>query len=464
MKPLPRRPGLHPVTLLAILLAALLLGACATPPTQPPPPFVPEALRADSRLQAFDEVARMVRVEYVDPQLNGVDWAAVTERYRSKALQAPTDEAFWKELNRMVGELKDAHTHIVSPMQAKATREQRGNHALRVQPHQGRYLVMGVAGNSQAALLGLLPGMELLAVDGQPVAAWWAQQAQEVRGSSTERSQLWLINRALNGGDVGSRRVLRVRGIEGQEQEFTLRQDVQQQQPLVRSHLLADGTAYLRFAGFQPALAGELSQALQRMAGAERLVLDLRGNNGGQLKLTLQFLGWLLPPGSGGRIVTRDNKRLTAMAGLLDVTPKLDIPVQPLRLEQPLAVLVDEASASGAELTAALLQSRGRARLFGTTTCGCLLYVRPSRSLSGGGYLVLSEADLLIDGERRIEGVGVVPDEAVFADPAALLRGRDAVLEAARTWLAQQPGRPTPKAPTAVPSNSSTSTPTAAPS
>ncbi|KPF60231.1 hypothetical protein D621_02085 [beta proteobacterium AAP51] len=463
MKPLPRRPGPHPATWLATLMTALLLGACATPPAQPPQPFVPEALRADSRLQAFDEVARMVRDEYVDPRLNGVDWAAITQRYRSKAMLAPSDELFWKELNRMVGELKDAHTRVVSPMEARATRDQRGNHGLRVQPHEGRTLVMGVNGSSQAALLGLRAGMELLAVDGQPVAAWWAQQAQEVRGSSTERSQLSLINHALNSGEVGSRRVLRVRGPEGQEKEITLRQDVLQH-PLVRSHLLADGTAYLRFAGFQPAAAAELNLALQRLAGAERLVLDLRGNGGGQLRLTLQLVGWLLPPGSGGSVITRDNKRLTAMAGLLDVTPKLDIPAQPLRLEQPLAVLVDEASASGAEFTAALLQSRGRARLFGTTTCGCLLVVRPSRGLPGGGQLLLSEADMLIDGSRRIEGVGVVPDEAVFADPAALLRGRDAVLEAARTWLAQQPGRPTPKAPTAAPSNSSTSTPTAAPS
>ena len=463
MKPLPRRPGPHPATWLATLMTALLLGACATPPAQPPQPFVPEALRADSRLQAFDEVARMVRDEYVDPRLNGVDWAAITQRYRSKAMLAPSDELFWNELNRMVGELKDAHTRVVSPMEARATRDQRGNHGVRVQPHEGRTLVMGVNGSSQAALLGLRAGMELLAVDGQPVAAWWAQQAQEVRGSSTERSQLSLINHALNSGEVGSRRVLRVRGPEGQEKEITLRQDVLQH-PLVRSHLLADGTAYLRFAGFQPAAAAELNLALQRLAGAERLVLDLRGNGGGQLRLTLQLVGWLLPPGSGGRVITRDNKRLTAMAGLLDVTPKLDIPAQPLRLEQPLAVLVDEASASGAEFTAALLQSRGRARLFGATTCGCLLAVRPSRGLPGGGQLMLSEADMLVDGSRRIEGVGVVPDEAVFADPAALLRGRDAVLEAARTWLAQQPGRPTPKAPTAVPSNSSTSTPTAAPS
>jgi hypothetical protein len=44
---------------------------------------------------------------------------------------------------------------------------------------------------------------------------------------------------------------------------------------------------------------------------------------------------------SAGKVVTRDNKRITALAGLLDVTPTLEITAQPLRLEQALAVLVE---------------------------------------------------------------------------------------------------------------------------
>jgi carboxyl-terminal processing protease len=425
-----------------VLLAALLLGACASTPPVPPKPFVPEKLQPENRSAAFEEVAKLIREEYVDPRLNGVDWAEITTRYRGKALNAADDEAYWKELNRMVGELRDAHSRVVSPMEAKATRDQRGTHGLRVQPHQGRYLVMGVNGNSQAALLGLRPGSELLAVDGQPAAEWWAQQAAEVRGSSTERSKQGLINQALNAGAVGSTRVLRVRSAEGKEREFTLRQDVLQHL-LVRSHQLADGTGYLRFAGFQPAVAGELGLALRRLSATDRLVLDLRGNPGGQLKMTLQLLGWLLPPGQAGKVVTRDNKRLTALAGLLDVTPTLEITAQPLRLEQALAVLVDEGSASGAELAAAVLQSRGRARVFGSTSCGCLLAVRKGRDLPGGGQLMFSEVDMLIDGSKRIEGVGVMPDEPVFADPVAMVQGRDAVLDAARAWLAQQPAKPT---------------------
>lgn len=417
---------------------AVLLSACATRPAAPPAPFVPAALTADTRRLAFDDVARQVSRQYVDPQFNGVDWAAVTQRWRERVLGAASDEAFWRELNRMVGELRDAHSRVLSPMELGATREQRGAHGLRLQPHEGRWLLMAVAGNSQAALLGLRPGDEVSAVDGEPIAAWWARQAQEVRGSSTERSQRGLINQALNAGEVGSRRQIDGRHADGRPFSLALQQDALQH-PAVRAHRLADGTGYLRFASFAPGLASELHQSLLRLAPSERLVLDLRGNPGGALKLANALLGWFVPPGSAGRIVTRDNQRITVLAGLLDVTPDLDIPAQPQRLGQPLAVLVDEASASGAELMAAVLQQRGRARVFGSTSCGCLLAVRQGQALPGGGRLVISEVDMLIDGQRRVEGVGVVPDQTVWPDPAAERAGLDPVLAAARSWLATQP-------------------------
>jgi carboxyl-terminal processing protease len=426
-------PARHrPRATLAALCAALALCGCAS---GLPKPFVPTPTTPNARAAGFDAVAQMVQQRYVDPQFNGVDWAAVQARYRQRVLQAPDDESYWAELNRMVGELRDAHTRVLSPMDLKATRMQRGFHGVSVEAHNGRWWVTGVAGQLQAALLGVRPGQEVLAVDDQPVAAWWQQQLAQAPGSSTPRAQELLVNRALNRGAVGSERRLTLRGSDGQQRTLRLRIDPGFL-PEVRAHKLADGTGYLRFNGFQPALASELRAAIEYLADSQRLVLDLRGNPGGSQALTMQLLGWFLPPGSAGRVITRDNQRLTALLGLLDVTPKLDIPAQPQRLSQPMAVLVDQASASGAELMAGVLQAKGRARLFGSTSCGCLLAVRGGEDLPGGGRLVLSEVDLSIDNRIRVEGVGIQPDEPVWADPASALLGDDKVLAAARRWLA----------------------------
>ena len=428
----------RPATAAAALAAALALAGCAN---RPPPPFVPTPTTPDARAAAFDAVARMVQQRYVDPQFNGVDWAAVQARYRQRVLQAPDDETYWAELNRMVGELRDAHTRVSSPMDLKATRLQRGFHGVSIEPHDGRWWITGVAAQMQAWLLGLRPGQEVLAVDEQPVAGWWQQQLAHASGSSTPRAQQHLVNRALNHGAVGTARQLTVRGSDGSPRTVQLRIDPGFLAE-VRAHKLADGTGYLRFNGFQPVLANELRAAIDHLADTDRLVLDLRGNPGGSQALTMQLLGWFLPPGSAGRVITRDNRRLTAMLGLLDVTPKLDIPAQPKRLAQPMAVLVDQTSASAAELMAGVLQAKGRARLFGSTTCGCLLAVRGGEDLPGGGRLVLSEVDLSIDNRIRVEGVGIQPDEAVWADPASALLGEDKVLAAARLWLAAQTAAP----------------------
>ncbi|WP_374658967.1 S41 family peptidase [Inhella sp.] len=423
-------------TLLALALAAALTG-CANTPRAVPKPFVPERMSAEDRQAAYAEVVTLIQTRYIDASHNGVAWSAVAERYRQKVLDAPDDRRFWEELNRLVGELKDAHSRVLSPLDIKATREQRGNHGLEMRPRDGRWLLTQVAGSSQAALQGLRPGLQVLQVDGQPVQQWWAEQAEKVRGSSTERSQQVLINGKLNGGEVGSERRLQLRRSDGSEFEITLRQDALQA-PAVRSHLLPDGTGYLRFMAFGGALRTDLDHALRRLAPAKGLVLDLRGNPGGDLKLTTELLGWFLPPGEVGKVVTRDNKRLTALLGLLDITPDLQVKAQAQRLQQPLAVLIDERSASAAELMAAALQAKGRARVFGATSCGCLLGVRgQGEALRGGGRLVFSEIELLVDGQPRIEGVGVVPHEAVWNDPGEMLLGRDAVLAAARQWLKQ---------------------------
>lgn len=432
-------PSSRPLSLrLSLLVLVAALAACSSTPRAVPKPFVPDVLSAEDRKAAYDEVVSLIQTRYIDAKHNGLDWAATAERYRERVLRAGDDKRFWEELNRMVGELKDAHSRVLSPMDLKATREQRGTHGLELRPREDRWLLTNVASNSQAALLGLRPGMQVLQVDGLPVQQWWSQQAEQVRGSSTERSQQVLINARLNGGDVGSERQLQLRRGDGSEFDVALRQDALQS-PAVRAHLLKDGTGYLRFAGFGSGLCTEIDHALRRLAPAQGLVLDLRGNPGGDLKLTAELLGWFLPPGEAGKVVTRDNKRLTALLGLLDITPDLVIKPQAQKLQQPLAVLLDERSASAAELMAAALQAKGRARVFGATSCGCLLGVRGSgEGLRGGGRLVFSEIELLVDGQPRIEGVGVVPNEAVWADPGALLLGRDAVLDAARAWLSTQ--------------------------
>jgi carboxyl-terminal processing protease len=104
----------------------------------------------------------------------------------------------------------------------------------------------------------------------------------------------------------------------------------------------------------------------------------------------------------------------------------------------PLAVLVDEGSASASELTAGVLQDQARGRVFGSPSCGCLLGVRSSgEELPGGGRLLFSQFDMQIGNRPRVEGVGVIPDVPVQPSTRALQAGQDTVFETAQAWVLQ---------------------------
>lgn len=436
--------------LCAALSLSLLLGACATPARQA---YVATTLSPAQRLQAYEEVVKTIAENYVNPGLNGVDWPAVTARYRPQVLAAADDAAFWRALDHMVGELKDAHTRVYSPEAVNALPWQRGSFGLQLERVEGQLVLQRVSSASQAHLLGARAGQRVLAVDEQAAADWLAAQLAQVRGSSTERSAMILVSRALNSRAMGSHLSLRLQGPDGPPFTVSL-----QQQPAtppgLRVHQLDNGLAYVQLSVFNPLLWTDLEYAFKRLDKAKGLVLDLRGNGGGSLTTAIKLLSWLLPPGKVGEVQTRDNKRLTALLGLLDVTPKLELTAQAGRLTQPLAVLVDDSSASASELTAAVLQSQGRARVFGRTSCGCLLGVRGSgTSLAGGGRLSFSEVDMLIGPSAiRLEGVGVLPDEVLPLTLQSLQGREDRDLAAAWAWLAAQPEAKPAAAAAAAPS------------
>src|SRR5262249_40222731 len=95
-------------------------------PTSPPPAvparlLTPHALffelSAKDRKDMLEEICKAIEEGYYDPGLNGVDWKAVRERYLPMIDAVKTDQEFYQLMERMAGELHDAHTHVLSPVQ-----------------------------------------------------------------------------------------------------------------------------------------------------------------------------------------------------------------------------------------------------------------------------------------------------------------------------------------------------------
>jgi carboxyl-terminal processing protease len=103
----------------------------------------------------------------------------------------------------------------------------------------------------------------------------------------------------------------------------------------------------------------------------------------------------------------------------------------------PLALVIDETSASTSEVFAGGLRAIGRARTFGSPSAGMALPAAMSR-LPSGDVLLHAIADYLNSDGTRLEGDGVPTDESVPVRREDLLAGVDAPLREAARWIVNE--------------------------
>nr|WP_226894748.1 S41 family peptidase [Luteolibacter marinus] len=177
--------------------------------------------------------------------------------------------------------------------------------------------------------------------------------------------------------------------------------------------LTDDGkTGYIRLASFMGSCAREMEAALDELEdkGMKRLILDLRGNPGGDLHQTVQILGLFLPPGTP--VVTTRGRGGEVLGEPLKTPDK-----QRRKRDYPINVLIDRMSASAAELTAGALQDLERAVIIGETSYGkgSVQNIIPQ---GGGTALRLTIATYHTPSGNTPHRKGITPDIAVEFDDA----------------------------------------------
>ena len=81
-------------------------------------------LSLDERTKIFDKVCHLVETKHFNPAMNGVDWNALAQGHRDQVLASSEPEAFEKEVQKLVAELKTSH----NAKHTSTARDQR-NHA-----------------------------------------------------------------------------------------------------------------------------------------------------------------------------------------------------------------------------------------------------------------------------------------------------------------------------------------------
>jgi carboxyl-terminal processing protease len=168
---------------------------------------------------------------------------------------------------------------------------------------------------------------------------------------------------------------------------------------------LPDKTVQLRVTDFEPGVNQKVRSALEtvRKEGAVRLILDLRGNPGGLVPEVIGVASEFLDEGSTIFQEKERDQEARAIQTVGRTGAWLDL---------ALVVLIDDDSASGAEVLAAALRDNGRARLVGETTfgTGTVLTTFPQ---DDGSSVVLATAFWLTPDGDHVWKEGVEPDQLV---------------------------------------------------
>ena len=169
--------------------------------------------------------------------------------------------------------------------------------------------------------------------------------------------------------------------------------------PSVFGEMLDKKTGYIQitqFTGVTPQQYKDMFDELKDK-GMERLVIDLRDNPGGLLTSVCDILREILPE---GLIVYTEDKYGNREEETCDGKHQLDM---------PLAVLVNENSASASEIFAGAVQDHGVGTIVGTTTYGKGV-VQELRQLSDGSAVKLTVSNYYTPNGNSINKVGIKPD------------------------------------------------------
>ncbi|MCM1135925.1 MAG: S41 family peptidase [Clostridium sp.] len=190
----------------------------------------------------------------------------------------------------------------------------------------------------------------------------------------------------------------------------------------VESGMLEDTNqiGYLRIREFDSVTVDQYAEAIAELKAEEMkgLILDLRSNPGGDLAAVVDIAGKILP---NGLIVYTEDK---------EGNKKEYTSNDKSEIEVPLAVLVNEYSASASEILAGAIQDYNKGTLIGTTTYGKGIVQRIHR-LDDGTALKLTVSAYFTPSGRNIHGVGIEPDIELEYDYEAAEEGVDNQVERA---------------------------------
>ncbi|WP_041549970.1 carboxyl-terminal processing protease CtpA [Chamaesiphon minutus] len=359
---------------------------------------VPSAAAFTPEQQLVLQAWRTINQAYYDNSFNHQNWWEVRDRTLKQ--QIPNEEAAYTTITKMIATLDEPFTRLLRPEQYRSlqvnTAGELSGVGLQIGVKAGSDAIEVIApiAGSPAAQAGILPHDIIVQIDATPT------------------SELTLDTAAVKmRGATGTNVSLMVQTADNSPREVILVRQKIELNPVTAELHTENGRkiGYLRLAQFSAKAAQELADKIDRFKqqGVVGYVLDLRNNPGGLVQSGVEIARqWL----NEGTIVYTVDRR-----GAIDAIDATGTALT----DAPLAILVNEGTASASEILAGALQDNGRATLVGTKTFGKGL-IQSLFDLPNGSGLAITVAKYETPNHHDIHKLGITPDRVIPTPPISI--------------------------------------------
>ena len=387
-----------------------------------------------------------MRARHAHRDLYDDDVDAVFERVIPRLEAARTAEEYARGIADLAASLDDTEGAVHGASYDAMV----GTDALpfRMRQAEGRVFITDVIRDSVTLSLALVPGTEIMALDGFPTVAWLSEH-RRVAAASNEWARTAALTQQMSRGLAG-RTSVRVRDANNRERALTVTRGTTYRHALpaierpsgAAARMLSEGIGYVDVERMTDAT---IESAFASMTAARALVLDLRGALTATDAMLLRHLA-TRPRAMVGRTVQR-----TLTEPCLAVIRETAVACAEVRETQPwwraidtaavfsgrLVALIDERTHGAMERFALALEQMSTVTFVGSASAGAPSWTTPLR-LPGNLSVDVATQELRRADGAQVQRVGLTPVVEVRPTARGLRTGDDEVLVRAQQWLQQQ--------------------------
>jgi carboxyl-terminal processing protease len=269
------------------------------------------------------------------------------------------------------------------------TRGEFGGVGVEITLREGILTVVAPIADTPAEEAGIRPGDKIVRID----------------GSLTKNMTLSDAVKRMRGKPGTSVSLTVWREDDGSVSDAAIKRAVVKVRSITKSELIDGRTGYIKLVEFQENTPRDLDEALRKLEGQrmDSLILDLRNNPGGLLDGAVDVAERFLPKDA---VIVSIKSRDPAEDAVFKSSGRF------VRPEYPLAVLVNEGSASASEIVSGAIKDNRRGIVIGAKTFG-KASVQTIIPLKDGSAIRFTTASYVTPSGKMIKGEGIVPDVPV---------------------------------------------------